>query len=140
MKDINRVILAGRLTRDAEVRYTAGGTATCGFSIAVNRRKKSGEQWIDEASFFDCQILGRLVESIGKYMIKGKQVFVDGNLVQQRWQSKDGDNKSRVVIQVDEIQLVNDGKKDPSKQETGQETGQHESSQQCDEFPEDIPF
>ena len=51
--DINQVILVGRITRDAELKYTASGTALCSFSIAVNRRLKKADQWVDEASFFD---------------------------------------------------------------------------------------
>ena len=53
MADLNHVVLIGRLTRDAELKYTSNGQAVCKFSIAVNRRKKNGDQWEDEASFFD---------------------------------------------------------------------------------------
>ena len=51
MADVNHVVLIGRCTRDAELKYTSGGMAIGKFSLAVNRKKKSGEQWVDEASF-----------------------------------------------------------------------------------------
>ncbi|MDR2767417.1 MAG: single-stranded DNA-binding protein, partial [Treponema sp.] len=66
MMDINRVILVGRLTRDAELKYTAGGQAVCKFSVAINRRKKNGEQWVDEANFFDVVVWGRQAESVNQ--------------------------------------------------------------------------
>ena len=51
--DLNKVILCGRLTKDIEVKYLQNGTAVGNFSLAVNRRVKKNEQWIDEANFFD---------------------------------------------------------------------------------------
>ena len=53
MADLNHVTLIGRLTRDAELKYTPGGLAISSFSIAVNRRRKNGDQWVDEVSYFD---------------------------------------------------------------------------------------
>ena len=81
MADINRVILVGRLTRDAELRYTGGGMAVCKFSIAINRRKRTGERWEDEAHFFDVVLFGKQGEAINQYLVKGKQVGIDGELL-----------------------------------------------------------
>ena len=72
MADINRVILVGRLTRDAELRYTGGGMAVCKFSLAINRRKKSGDRWEDEAHFFDVVLFGKQGEAINQYLVKGR--------------------------------------------------------------------
>ena len=82
--DINQVILVGRVTRDAELRYTAAGTALCNFSIAVNRRTKKGDQWQDEASFFDLTLWEKQAENLNKYLVKGTQVAVQGELRQDR--------------------------------------------------------
>jgi single-strand DNA-binding protein len=103
--DINHVVLVGRLTRDAELKYTAGGQAVCNFSIAVNRSKKSGDQWVDEPSFFDVTLWGRQGEVVNQYLVKGKTVGVDGGLRQDRWE-KDGQNHSKVVIVADKVQLL----------------------------------
>jgi single-strand DNA-binding protein len=105
MADINHVVLVGRLTRDAELKYTAGGQAVCKFSVAVNRRKKSGEQWVDEANFFDIVLWGRQGETLNQYLQKGKQVGVEGELRQDRWE-QDGQNRSKVEIVANNLQLL----------------------------------
>ena len=104
MTDINNATLVGRLTKDADIRYTTGGTAVLNFSVAVNESRKNGEQWVEEVSFFDVTLFGRMGESIHKYMVKGKQVAVSGRLQQQRWQ-KDGQNYSKVAVVANYVQL-----------------------------------
>lgn len=104
--DINSVILVGRLTRDAELKYTSSGTAVCKFAIAVNRSRKNGESWEDEAHFFDVVLWGRQGEAIHQYLAKGKQVGVTGELRQNRWQTDDGQNRSRVEIHALNVQLL----------------------------------
>ena len=105
MADINHVVLVGRLTRDAELKYTASGQAVCKFSVAVNRRRKNGDQWEDEANYFDVVLWGRQGESLNQYLVKGKSVGVDGELRQDRWQ-QDGQNRSKVEIVAGNIQLL----------------------------------
>jgi single-strand DNA-binding protein len=108
MVDINHVILVGRLTRDAELKHTASGQPVCKFSIAVNRRKKTGEVWEDEANFFDIVLWGRQGESLNQYLIKGKQVAIDGELRQDRW-DQDGQKRSKVEIVAGTLQLLGGG-------------------------------
>jgi single-strand DNA-binding protein len=108
MADLNHVVLIGRLTRDAELKYTANGQAVCKFSIAVNRRRKNGDQWEDEANFFDIVLWGRQGESLNQYLVKGKMVGVDGELRQDRWQ-QDGQNRSKVEIVAGYLQLLGGG-------------------------------
>jgi single-strand DNA-binding protein len=104
------VALIGRLTRDAELKYTANGTAVCKFSVAVNRKRKDGDNWADEASFFDVVLWGRQGEALNQYLAKGKQVGVNGELRQERWQDRDsGQGRSRVEIVADNIQLLGGG-------------------------------
>jgi single-strand DNA-binding protein len=105
MADLNHVVLIGRLTRDSELKYTAGGQAVCKFSIAVNRRRKNGDQWEDEANFFDIVVWGRQGESLNQYLVKGKMVGVDGELRQDRWQ-QEGQNRSKVEIVANYLQLL----------------------------------
>jgi len=105
MADLNRVTLVGRLTRDAELKSIASGTAVCKFGIAVNRAVKSGEEWKEEASFFDVVLWGKRGEALHQYLTKGKTVGVDGELRQDRWQ-QDGQNRSRVEIVANNIQLL----------------------------------
>ncbi|MDR0622954.1 MAG: single-stranded DNA-binding protein [Treponema sp.] len=106
MADLNHVVLIGRLTRDAELKITSTGQAVCKFSIAVNRRRKNGDQWEDEANFFDIVVWGRQGESLSQYLVKGKMVGVDGELRQDRWQQQDGQNRSKVEIVANYLQLL----------------------------------
>ena len=105
MTDINSVILVGRTTRDAELRYTENGTGILNFSIAVNESRKNGEQWIEEASFFDVTLFGKMAESLKQYLAKGKQVGISGRLQQQRWE-QDGQPRSKVVVIANAVQLL----------------------------------
>jgi len=104
--DLNVVALVGRLTRDSELRYSNGGMAICHFSLAVNRRKRSGDnKWEDEAHFFDCAMFGKSAESLNQYLEKGRQVSIVGELRQNRWE-QDGQSRSRVEIAVNSLQLL----------------------------------
>ena len=76
MRDINVVVLVGRLTRDSELKYTKSGMPIARFSLAVNRSKKQGDEWIDEACFFDIDFWGKAAEAINRYLLKGQQVGV----------------------------------------------------------------
>ena len=105
MADINHVVLVGRLTRDAELKYTSSGIAVCNFAIAVNRRRKTGDDWSEEASFFDVVLWGRQGEALNQYLVKGKQVAIDGELRQNRWE-QDGQTRSKVEIVANNIQLI----------------------------------
>jgi single-strand DNA-binding protein len=147
MADVNHVVLIGRLTRDAELKYTAGGQAVCKFSIAVNRRKKNGDQWEDEANFFDIVLWGKQGESLQSYLVKGKMVGVDGELRQDRWQ-QDGQNRSKVEIIANYIQLLGGGgSSSGDRQNNHNNSSNHNSSEsqsysspKDDGFTDDIPF
>jgi single-strand DNA-binding protein len=137
MADLNHVILIGRLTRDAELKYTANGQAVCKFSIVVNRRRKNGDQWVDEASFFDIVLWGRAGESLNQYLVKGKTVGIDGELRQERWE-QDGQNRSKVEIMAKNIQLFASGKK---SDETGSSNPGKDFPDDKEYYnPNDIPF
>jgi len=108
MSDVNSVILIGRLTRDAELKYSSGGMPICRFSLAINRRKKDGDAWTDEANFFDVVLFGKMGESINQYLVKGKQIAVQGELRQDRWE-QDGQTRSKVEIFANNVQLLGGG-------------------------------
>ncbi|MFA6936787.1 MAG: single-stranded DNA-binding protein [Treponema sp.] len=108
MTDINHVVLVGRLTRDMEVRSTNTAVPIGRLSLAVNRSRKNGEQWVEEANFFDVTLMGNIVDRLKTYLIKGKQIGIDGSLRQDRWE-KDGQKFSKVVIMANNIQLLGGG-------------------------------
>jgi len=146
MADLNHVVLIGRLTREAELKYTASGQAVCKFSIAVNRRKKNGDQWEDEANFFDIVVWGRQGESLHPYLVKGKMVGVDGELRQDRWQ-QDGQNRSKIEIIANYLQLLGGGPSSGERQNSQSAPGGESPSEapsynshKDDGFTDDIPF
>ncbi len=102
---INHVVLVGNLVRDGELRYLNSGTSVMNFSIAVNRSRKQGDQWVDEAMFFDVELFGRQAEAIQRFMVKGKQVGVQGELRQDRWE-QDGQTRSKVKVHAINLQLL----------------------------------
>lgn len=126
MNDLNNVSIIGRLTRDAELKYTQGGYPVASFSIAVNRSRKDGEKFVDEASFFECSMFGKSAESLKQYMTKGKQIAVIGELRQERWES-DGQSRSRVVIVANNVQLLG-GKSEESAPAHTNGYGQRQTS------------
>ena len=97
MTDINRVILVGRLVKDAELKFTSASTPVTRFSVAVNRSRKNGDQWEEEVSYIDIVLWGRSAESISKFLTKGKQVAVEGELRQNRWE-QDGQQRSKLEV------------------------------------------
>lgn len=138
MTDINTCVLIGRITRDLNEKsfaYTSGGTARANISIACNRSRKQGDQWVDEVSYFDVTIWGKQAESLKPYLTKGKQIAVEGYLKQERWE-KDGQKNSRVSITAVNVQLLGGDKKTSNNEQ--QES--HSQNYSDNSFPEDIPF
>lgn len=135
--DLNVVALTGRLTRDSELRYTNGGMAIAKFSIAVNRRTKKVDQWVDEASFFDCSLFGKSAEGVHQFLNKGQQVAINGSLVQSRWE-QDGQNRSRVEVMVNSLTLLGSKSDEQPRQAVPQVL---ESEPSMSNFSDDrIPF
>jgi len=119
MADMNSVVLIGRLTRDAELKYTAGGMAVCKFAIAVGKKKKTGETWVEKTSFFDIMLWGKIGETLNQYLTKGKQIAVSGELHQNRWE-QDGQTRSKIEIMAFNVQLLGSLAERTEKPETPQ--------------------
>jgi single-strand DNA-binding protein len=105
--DLNSVNIIGRLTRDAELKYTNEGKAVSNFSIAVHKRKTEG---CEDTDYFDVTVWNKHAESVHPYLVKGKMVCIEGRLRQNRW-THDGQNKSRVEIAASYIQFLGGGQK-----------------------------
>jgi len=137
MSDLSIAVLVGRLTRDAELKYTNSGQAICHFSVATSAKKKSGDQWIDEASFWDVDLWGKQGESLNQYLTKGKQVAVEGSMRQDRWE-QEGQTKMKVIINANSVQLLG-SKGDGQKTETADAPApaQREQARRLSPFPSD---
>ncbi len=143
MTDINNVVVCGHVTRDLDgnaFAYTQSGTARASVSLAVNRSVKKGEEWTDEASYFDVTIWGKTAENLKPYLVKGAQIVVSGHLQQDRWE-KDGKKFSKVGIVADSVQLC-------GKRESGSSSGSSGFTPKPEPtdydpaagFDEDVPF
>lgn len=101
MASFNKVILAGNLTRDPEVKYTRSGTAVCEISLAINRVwfDKQSNSRKEEVTFVAVALWGRNAEVAGEYSSKGSNVLIEGRLKLEQWQDKDtGNNRQRLVV------------------------------------------
>lgn len=106
--NINKVTLSGNLTRDAELRATAGGTPVLSLGLAVgNRRKNPGTgAWEDEPYFFDCALYGARAEKLAPRLRKGAHVALEGKLTYRSWEDKAGNRRSKVEVLVAEIDFL----------------------------------
>ena len=111
MANFNKVILAGNLTRDPELRYTPKGTAIAKIGLAINRKWKSetGEMK-EETTFVDVDAFGKTAETIGQYLKKGRPILVEGRLRYQTWDDKQsGQKKSKLAVVMENFQFMDSG-------------------------------
>lgn len=136
MRGFSKVVIAGNLTRDPELRTTTSGSNVCGFSVAVNRiyRDSSGEQK-ESVSFFDCSAWNKLGETINQYAKKGTGVLISGRLEQRSWEDKaTGQKRSRVEIVVEDFNFIGN-----SRDNSGTGGDDAMASASDSNVPDDIP-
>ena len=104
---INHVSIVGNLTRDPELRSTAGGTAVMSFGIAVNDYRKNQQtgEWEDYPNFIDCTMFGARAQSVSRFLSKGSKVAIEGKLRWSQWE-RDGQKRSKIEVIVDEIEFM----------------------------------
>jgi single-strand DNA-binding protein len=113
MTGINKVILLGNATKQAEVRTTGGGMSVCNFGLAVNEhlgKDKASGQVREKVQFFQVTTFGKLAEICGSYVTKGKQVFVEGR-IEFREDDRDGVKKVYTNIIANEVKLLGGGER-----------------------------
>lgn len=115
----NSVQLTGRLTRDAELRYTPKGHPVCSFDIAVNRRYKdsSTNDWKDETSFITIVTWGPSAERSNERGKKGTAVHISGRLKSRSWETKDGQKRSTLEVVANRVQFLSKIQGTAGKQE-----------------------
>lgn len=111
--NLNKVILAGRLTSDPELKQTPSGVSTTTFHIAVNRRyEKDGQR---EADFITVVAWRQTAEFVARYFKKGSSICVSGSIQTRTWKDQNGNNRHATEIVADEAMFV-DGKNDAPAQ------------------------
>lgn len=151
---VNKVILVGNLGKDPELRYTASGTAVCNFSLATTESYKDRDGNKQEKTEWHNLVVWRqLAEICGKYLTKGKQIYIEGKLQTRKWEDRDGNTRYSTEIVVDQMQMLgragddnNAGPRQETRQESRQEPSMDQSAPQNNynnvQFnpDDDIPF
>ena len=106
MVALNRVFLAGNLTRDPELRYTPSGQAVVDLNMAINRVYTSGGEQKEDTCFVSVVAWGRQAEMCGEYLSKGSPVLIEGSLQYDQWQTEGGEKRSRLRVRADRVQFL----------------------------------
>jgi len=111
MGSVNKVILVGNLGRDAELRYTPGGAPVATLNLATTEvwNDKASGQKQEKTEWHRIVLWGKSAESLSEYLVKGKQIYVEGRLQTRKWQDKDGNDKYTTEIRGDRIVLLGGG-------------------------------
>jgi single-strand DNA-binding protein len=133
MSSMSHATLVGRLTRDAELKYTNNGQAVCNFSLATNDKNHG----TDVASFWDIEYWGKPAEAVNQYLTKGKLVAIEGRMKQDRWE-KDGQKMIKVRVTANSVTLLGG----PDAGQTVERKREPVPAQgaQAEEFSDEIPF
>ena len=137
--DFNKVIIAGRLTRDPEMKYLDSGNAFGVWGMAINRyyNDNNGERQ-QETCFLDCKAFGRQAEIVANYVQKGNPLFVEGRLSFYQYETENGERRNKLSVIAERVQLlpkVNGNQEEPPKET---EAAPEEPQQAPKE--DDVPF
>lgn len=123
MANLNKVMLIGRLTRDPELKYIPSGAGVAEFGLAVNRyySSQNGEKK-EDTCFLEVSAWGKLGETVNSYLKKGRQVYVEGHLTYNEWQTQDGQKRSRIRVVAETVQFLDSGRSD-SRADGGRQGG-----------------
>ena len=143
MGSVNKVILVGNLGRDAEVRSTAAGTSVATLNLATTEvwNDKQGQKQ-EKTEWHRIVVWGKQAESLQEYLVKGKQIYVEGRLQTRQWDDKDGNKRYTTEIKADRITLLGGG----GGRSGGMDRGASQAAGASDEPPmepitdDDIPF
>lgn len=139
MANYNRVILAGNLTRDPELRYIPSGQPITNFTVAINRNytTQAGERK-EETSFIPIVVWGKQAETCNQYLSKGRAVLVEGRLQQRSWENQEGQRRSVIEVVADRVVFLG-GAKPPEEESIEEELNVPQNTIQEDK-KEDVPF
>jgi single-strand DNA-binding protein len=139
---INRVVLTGNLTKDAELKQTSGGMAIVSMRLAVNDRRKNAStgQWEDSPNFIDVTMFGSRGEAVSRFLSKGKQIAVEGKLRWHEWEAASGEKRSKLEVVADDIELLG-GRGDGASAAPRAASVSAAAAEPADDLDgEDIPF
>lgn len=138
---LNRVTIAGRLSRDLEMRHTQSGTAVASFTLAVEsdyKNKQTGEKSVD---WVDCVAWNSTAEFMSKYLYeKGRMVVIDGRVQTRTWGDRDGNKRKSTEIVAEHV-YFGDSKRDGDSENKYEESPEYSSEfREIDDEEGDLPF
>jgi len=117
MANMNKVLVAGNLGKDPEMRFTPGGSPVTTFSVAANRKYKKGDgEKVEATEWFNVVCWNKLAESCNQFLSKGSNVFIEGRLTNRSWE-KDGEKHYRVEIVAQQVSFLNTHKEEGTEEE-----------------------
>ena len=106
MASLNKVMLIGNVGQDPELRYTPDGNPVANFSIAVNRRRRVGEEYKDETEWFNIVCFSRTAENVNQYLTKGQKVYVEGRFQSSEYVGQDGNQRKSFEVIANEVTFL----------------------------------
>lgn len=137
---LNKVFLIGRLTKDPTITYLSSGTPVVDFTIAHNRRyKDKNGEWKEESSFFEIKGIGKGFDDLGAKLNKGDTVLIEGELRQEKWETKDGNKASKIRVYIHNVRILKRSKQYGDMKKEVSETLKKKNNTPFEEN-DDIPF
>jgi single-strand DNA-binding protein len=144
-RDLNKVMLTGRLGKNVDLRVTPNGRAVATFSVASGRNYKDGDNWKEQTEWFRVVAWEKLAETCANKLKKGSHVFIEGRIQTREWQDKEGQKKTSTEVIATDMYLLDSKPKGGSANEWEEERPARKPTYQGNPFeddiaPEDIPF
>ena len=142
MASLNKVMLIGNVGQDPELRYTPDGNPVANFSIAVNRRRRIGEEYKDETEWFNIVCFSRTAENVNQYLTKGQKVYVEGRFQSSEYVGQDGNQRKSFEVIANEVTFLSTRSEvETSNQNTPQNTEKTETnSTDTEDEDKDLPW
>ena len=142
MASLNKVMLIGNVGQDPELRYTPDGNPVANFSIAVNRRRRVGDEYKDETEWFNIVCFSRTAENVNQYLTKGQKVYVEGRFQSSEYVGQDGNQRKSFEVIANEVTFLSTkNEADSINQNTAQSTEKPEASATDNEDEDkDLPW
>tara|TARA_B100000676_G_scaffold146_1_gene166 strand:- start:8 stop:436 length:429 start_codon:yes stop_codon:yes gene_type:complete len=142
MASLNKVMLIGNVGQDPELRYTPDGNPVANFSIAVNRRRRVGEEYKDETEWFNIVCFSRTAENVNQYLTKGQKVYVEGRFQSSEYVGQDGNQRKSFEVIANEVTFLSTrSEAETNNQNTPQNTEKSETnSTDTEDEDKDLPW
>lgn len=118
-----KVSLIGHLGKEVDLRYTPSGQAVGNFSVATTEGSKNkGGEWENITTWFKCTVWGKQAENCAKFLSKGSPIYLEGKLKEEKWDDKDGNERTSLVVNVTDVQFLSINKPEDNNEDSKKET------------------